>query len=203
NKAFSVPRLIELLGRILVLLIYDANVQMREVQTIITHTDYNQMTYDNDIAVLELTKPLVFSNYIHPVCLPASSHAFPAGMPCWVTGWGSLREGGRVSRILQKAEVKIINDTVCDMINEGQVTSRMLCSGFLSGGVDACQGDSGGPLVCLSEANTWFQCGIVSWGEGCARRNKPGVYTRLTKFRDWIHKQTGPQDSRYLPNIPL
>ncbi|KAK1786331.1 hypothetical protein P4O66_018035, partial [Electrophorus voltai] len=51
----------------------------------------------------------------------------------------TLVASGRVSRILQKAEVKIINDTVCDMINEGQVTSRMLCSGFLSGGVDACQ----------------------------------------------------------------
>ncbi|XP_017574827.1 suppressor of tumorigenicity 14 protein homolog [Pygocentrus nattereri] len=169
----------------------DSNVQMREVKTIITHQDYNQMTQDNDIALLELKEPLVFSNTIHPVCLPASSHVFPAGMPCWVTGWGALREGGRVSRVLQKAEVKIINDTVCDEVTEGQVTSRMLCSGFLAGGVDACQGDSGGPLVCLSEANIWFQCGIVSWGEGCARRNKPGVYTRLTKFRDWIRKHSG------------
>uniref|UniRef100_W5KUB8 ST14 transmembrane serine protease matriptase n=1 Tax=Astyanax mexicanus TaxID=7994 RepID=W5KUB8_ASTMX len=169
----------------------DSNVQVREVQTIITHQDYNQLTQDNDIALLELKEPLVFSNTIHPICLPASSHVFPAGMPCWVTGWGALREGGRASRVLQKAEVKIINDTVCDDVTEGQVTSRMLCSGFLAGGVDACQGDSGGPLVCLSEANIWFQCGIVSWGEGCARRNKPGVYTRLTKFRYWIRQHSG------------
>lgn len=41
--------------------------------------------------------------------------------------------------VLQKAQVKIINDTVCDEITEGQVTSRMLCSGYLTGGVDACQ----------------------------------------------------------------
>lgn len=169
----------------------DSNVQVKEVKTIITHQDYNQLTQDNDIALLELKEPLVFSNTIHPVCLPASSHVFPPGMPCWVTGWGALREGGRASRVLQKAEVKIINDTVCDDVTEGQVTSRMLCSGFLAGGVDACQGDSGGPLVCLSEANIWFQCGIVSWGEGCARRNKPGVYTRLTKFRDWIRQHSG------------
>ncbi|XP_046718180.1 suppressor of tumorigenicity 14 protein homolog isoform X1 [Silurus meridionalis] len=169
----------------------EKSVQIRGVKNIITHTDYNQMTYDNDIALLELTEPLVFSSTVHPVCLPSNSHVFPPGMPCWVTGWGALREGGNTATLLQKAEVKIINDTVCDTVTEGQVTSRMLCSGFLSGGVDACQGDSGGPLVCLSEANIWFQCGIVSWGEGCARRNKPGVYTRLTKFRQWIRKHAG------------
>lgn len=72
----------------------DKDVQMREVKTIITHEDYNQMTYDNDIAVLELKEPLVFSSTVHPVCLPSSSHVFPPGMPCWVTGWGTLREGG-------------------------------------------------------------------------------------------------------------
>lgn len=41
--------------------------------------------------------------------------------------------------MLQKASVKIINDTVCNEVTEGQLTSRMLCSGFLLGGVDACQ----------------------------------------------------------------
>uniref|UniRef100_A0A8C7CES6 ST14 transmembrane serine protease matriptase n=1 Tax=Oncorhynchus kisutch TaxID=8019 RepID=A0A8C7CES6_ONCKI len=166
-------------------------VQRSSVKTIITHPDYNQMTYDYDIALLELSQPLEFTNTIHPICLPARSHLFPAGMSCWVTGWGTLREGGSIARLLQKAEVKIINDTVCNVVTEGQVTSRMLCSGFLSGGVDACQGDSGGPLVCFEESGMWFQAGIVSWGEGCARRNKPGVYSRVTKLRDWIRKNTG------------
>ncbi|XP_030641168.1 suppressor of tumorigenicity 14 protein homolog [Chanos chanos] len=165
------------------------NVQRRAVKKIIAHPNYNQMTFDYDIALLELSEPLQFNNLASPVCLPASSHVFPAGMPCWVTGWGTLREGGRLAQVLQKAQVKIINDTVCNVVTEGQVTSRMLCSGFLAGGVDACQGDSGGPLVCQSEANKWFQAGIVSWGEGCARRNKPGVYTRVTKMREWIDNQ--------------
>ncbi|MBN3295596.1 ST14 protein, partial [Amia calva] len=166
-------------------------VQVRKVKRVLPHPSYNPMTYDYDIALLELAVPLEFSNTIHPICLPAATHVFPAGMSCWVTGWGTLREGGSVSRLLQKAEVKIINDTVCDVVTEGQVSSRMMCSGFLAGGVDACQGDSGGPLVCREESGTWFQSGIVSWGEGCARRNKPGVYSRVTKLRNWITEITG------------
>ncbi|TNN02445.1 hypothetical protein fugu_009932 [Takifugu bimaculatus] len=166
-------------------------VEQRSVKRIISHPDYNQMTYDYDVALLELSEPLEFTNTIQPICLPDSSHMFPAGMFCWVTGWGAMREGGQKAQLLQKASVKIINDTVCNVVTEGQVTSRMLCSGFLSGGVDACQGDSGGPLVCFEESGKWFQAGIVSWGEGCARRNKPGVYTRVTKLRKWIKDQTG------------
>ncbi|KAG1951968.1 suppressor of tumorigenicity 14 protein homolog isoform X1 [Pimephales promelas] len=170
--------------------IQDASVQQRTIKTIITHPSYNEMTYDYDISLLELSQPLNFSNTVHPICLPASTHVFSAGSSCFVTGWGALREGGIAATILQKAEVKVINDTVCNMVTEGQVTSRMMCSGYLTGGVDACQGDSGGPLVCRSDVGKWFQAGIVSWGEGCARRNKPGVYTRVTKLRDWIREIT-------------
>ncbi|XP_015232336.1 PREDICTED: suppressor of tumorigenicity 14 protein homolog [Cyprinodon variegatus] len=164
--------------------------QMRKLKRIIIHEFYNSMTFDYDIALLELNEPLEFSNTIQPICLPSSSHVFPPGMSCWITGWGAAREGGGVQIVLQKASVKIINDNICNEVLGGRLTSRMFCSGFLAGGVDACQGDSGGPLVCFEESGKWFQAGIVSWGVGCARRDKPGVYSRVTKLRDWIKRET-------------
>lgn len=72
---------------------YD-DVQRRSVKKIISHPDYNRMNFDYDIALLELTEPLEFINTIQPICLPSTSHVFPAGMACWVTGWGTVREGG-------------------------------------------------------------------------------------------------------------
>ena len=51
------------------------------------------------------------------------------------------------------------------------------------------QGDSGGPFVCedsISRTPRWRLCGIVSWGTGCALAQKPGVYTKVSDFREWI-----------------
>lgn len=52
------------------------------------------------------------------------------------------------------------------------------------------QGDSGGPLVISHNRNIWYVVGIVSWGIGCAKENKPGVYTKVTHYRDWIKSKT-------------
>lgn len=48
-------------------------------------------------------------------------------------------DSGFAATVLQKAQVRIINHSVCDKLMGGQLTSRMLCAGVLSGGVDACQ----------------------------------------------------------------
>uniref|UniRef100_A0AAX7VL81 Matriptase n=1 Tax=Astatotilapia calliptera TaxID=8154 RepID=A0AAX7VL81_ASTCA len=168
----------------------ESPVQKRNLKQVIPHPNYNHYTFDNDIALMELDSPVTYSDYIKPICLPAAQHEFPPGQDVWITGWGATREGGSAAVVLQKASVRIINQAVCDDLMGGQITSRMFCAGVLSGGVDACQGDSGGPLSCPS-GNRMFLAGVVSWGDGCARRNKPGIYTTVTKFRGWIKEKTG------------
>ncbi|XP_028430206.1 ST14 transmembrane serine protease matriptase a isoform X2 [Perca flavescens] len=162
----------------------------RNLKQIIPHPNYNKFTFDNDIALMELDIPVTYSDYIKPICLPAPQHDFPVGSTVWITGWGATREGGFAAKVLQKAQVRIINQTVCNSLMGGEITSRMLCAGVLSGGVDACQGDSGGPLSSPS-GRGMFLAGVVSWGDGCARRNKPGIYTAVTKFRGFIKEKTG------------
>ncbi|XP_030008970.1 ST14 transmembrane serine protease matriptase a isoform X1 [Sphaeramia orbicularis] len=168
----------------------ESMVVKRNLKQIIPHPYYNAYTYDNDIALMELDSPVTYSDYIRPICLPSPQHDFPAGHTVWITGWGATREGGFAATVLQKAQVRIINYNTCNKLMNSQLTSRMMCAGILQGGVDACQGDSGGPLS--SPAGTrMFLAGVVSWGDGCARRNKPGIYTTVTKYRGWIQQHTG------------
>uniref|UniRef100_A0A3Q3FML6 Peptidase S1 domain-containing protein n=1 Tax=Labrus bergylta TaxID=56723 RepID=A0A3Q3FML6_9LABR len=169
---------------------------------IIAHPDYNFLTYDNDIALMELDSNVTLNQNIWPICLPSPTYDFPAGLAAWITGWGATREGGLAAKILQKAEVRIINSTVCKSLMKDDVTDRMLCAGLLKGGVDACQGDSGGPLSVTGPSGRVFIAGVVSWGDGCARRNKPGVYTRVTKYRNWIKEKSGVAARRGLLSRP-
>ncbi|XP_019139510.2 transmembrane protease serine 7-like [Corvus cornix cornix] len=163
-------------------------VAMRSIKRIIVHPQYDQSISDYDIALLEMETPVLFSELVQPICLPSTSRVFLYGTVCYVTGWGAIKENSHLAKTLQEARVRMINQSVCNKLYDDLITSRMLCAGNLNGGVDACQGDSGGPLACTGKGNRWYLAGIVSWGEGCARRNRPGVYTKVTALYDWIRQ---------------
>ncbi|XP_073459198.1 transmembrane protease serine 5 [Aquarana catesbeiana] len=159
------------------------------VEKIIYHQKYDDRSHDYDIALMKLDKPLNYSDSIRPVCLPQYDQDLAAGSECWVSGWGHTHpDNTHMPRILKEALVPLINTKKCNSscIYNGDITPRMLCAGYLDGKVDACQGDSGGPLVCQTDY-TWRLIGVVSWGMGCAEPNRPGVYTKISSFLDWIH----------------
>ncbi|XP_047665578.1 transmembrane protease serine 4b isoform X2 [Tachysurus fulvidraco] len=157
------------------------------VENIVLNQAYNNVTHDYDIAMVRLTYDVLPGASIHPVCLPPYQLSIMVGDDLFVTGWGVLHEDGQLSDVLQKATVPLIDTSVCSSasIYGSAVTPRMLCAGFLKGGVDSCQGDSGGPLVFLS--SRWHLVGVVSWGSGCARKGLPGVYTDVRQLLNWIY----------------
>ncbi|XP_035696223.1 trypsin-2-like [Branchiostoma floridae] len=168
-------------------------------RTIITRRVFIHPSYGfgYDAALLQLKKRVRFSQYIRPVCLPGSSStAPPPGTVCSITGWGTTSEGASsLPDHLQEADVPIVSDSDCSGAYAPwfDLTSE-ICAGYMAGGIDSCQGDSGGPLVCESAAGTYFLHGLTSWGYGCARPDKPGVYARVTAFVDWI--RTTIRDNR-------
>ncbi|XP_019603603.2 transmembrane protease serine 11C [Rhinolophus sinicus] len=174
------------------LLLSDPQTQ-RSIKNIIIHEDYHYPAHDNDIAVVNLSSPVLYTNNIRRACLPEATYTFLPNSDVVVTGWGTLTPDGTNPNILQKGTVKIIDNNTCNReeVYSGVIKPGMLCAGFLEGRVDACQGDSGGPLVSADHRGTWFLAGIVSWGDKCALPNKPGVYTRVTYYRDWIKSKTG------------
>ncbi|XP_058041189.1 transmembrane protease serine 7 [Ahaetulla prasina] len=166
------------------------------LKRIIVHEYYNSQNYDYDIALLQLSTPWLETMRwsVGPICIPPTMHNVHTGEKCWVTGWGQKQEtNDDTPAILQKAEVEIVDQTVCHS-TYGLITNRMLCAGIMSGKRDSCKGDSGGPLSCRNKGDgKWFLMGIVSWGYGCGRPNFPGVYTRVSKFATWIQK--------YMPSV--
>lgn len=159
-----------------------------DVDEILIHKKYMADTYNNDIALIKLSKPITFTRFILPACLPENDFAERVLMrqeEGMVSGFGRVREGGLQSTILQKLTVPYIDRGKCIESSNFQISNHMFCAGYDQEEKDACQGDSGGPHVTRYK-NTWFVTGVVSWGEGCARKGKYGVYTQVSKYIRWI-----------------
>lgn len=167
--------------------------QVVPVAEIIIHPNWNRPTFENDIALLRLgTSPIE----PHPVrMLPksASAELFGPGILAFVAGWGLTAENGAPSDVLRHVGVAVVSNETCNgpLSYAGQILGTMVCAGFAAGDKDSCQGDSGGPLMVFDRKGGYFLAGIVSWGDGCAREDKYGVYTRVAEYSSWISQKTG------------
>ncbi|KAG5276903.1 hypothetical protein AALO_G00111090 [Alosa alosa] len=159
------------------------------VHRVLIHPGYhdNGDVLYNDIALVQLKKSVVTSKLVEPVALPTCQDFFNTSSECWVTGWGKVAEnkplGGR--KTLQQVNLPLLDKDTCKKAYPSTNDEQHLCAGYMQGGKDSCKGDSGGPLVCKS-GKKFVQVGVVSFGRGCARRDYPGVYTRVISYKKFI-----------------
>lgn len=167
-----------------------------KVKRAIKHPKYNSWTNSNDFALVELESEIDFST-THVKVLKLADADFAAdghqdpGLDSTVYGWGNTREGqSNWSKGLNKVVVPIVSNEVANAKEayNGQLDETMIAAGYASGGKDSCQGDSGGPMVVFDHQNEPVQVGVVSWGEGCARANKYGVYGKVSTAYEWIQE---------------
>ena len=170
--------------------------QDSKVKSIVIHEQFNAKTLWNDVALLFLEKPFLISTNINTICLPPQNQRFD-NTRCIVTGWGKNNTGkaGKLQAILNYVEVPIVSHRQCqesldsteELSNNFRLHESFICAGREKG-KDSCQGDGGSPLICpiSNKEGYYYQAGIVSWGIGCGIEGLPGIYTKVSKFRNWI-----------------
>ncbi|XP_076025192.1 coagulation factor VII [Genypterus blacodes] len=166
----------------------DPGEQIRKVQKVVFHPHFHAFTFDSDIALLYLAKPVAWSPTVIAACLPdahLAKYLLKEDNRGMVTGWGAMQYLGHSSRFLRKVVLPVVKQRDCMSSTDQVITDNMFCAGYLEASIDACSGDSGGPFV-VNYRGTWFLTGVVSWGERCAAKGKYGVYTRLGNYLGWI-----------------
>nr|ACO11732.1 Trypsin-1 [Caligus rogercresseyi] len=144
------------------------------------HPNYIHKEASYDVCVLHLASPLEFNDKVKPVKMPEQGQEFEG--KAVISGWGTTSSGGFSAKVLRWANVEIVPQDKCVEAYrpDAKVDETMICAA--APGKDSCQGDSGGPMVCEGDV----QCGVVSWGFGCALARYPGVYSKLSETIDWI-----------------
>merc|ERR1719211_707461 len=166
------------------------------ISQVISNNDlpYDSQTTNNDWVIAKLSSPLTLNSDVQAACLPSSSSYFSTSFSeerCFTSGWGTLSSGGSATNTLQWVRVPAISNSACNSAYGGSITDSMICAGYPGvGEKDACQGDSGGPFVC-NDGGKAVIAGVVSWGNGCALPDYPGVYARTTHVLDWIKENMG------------
>jgi secreted trypsin-like serine protease len=127
----------------------------------------------NDVTLLQLDRP----SAVPPVLIAA-------------VGERGIWAPGKLAAIpdtMQQAKVPIRSDADCaaaypNGLGGGSYDAKtMLCAGYPQGGTDTCQGDSGGPLLAKALDGSLRLVGATSFGDGCGRPGRPGVYARVAE----------------------
>ncbi|XP_047986548.1 vitamin K-dependent protein C isoform X2 [Leguminivora glycinivorella] len=160
--------------------------EMRVTEAVI-HPLYDPDTVVNDVAMLRLPGPARLDMGHGIACLPGEQQTLAPHTSCVILGWGKKRSTDvHGTRILHEAQVSTIQQGVCRRSYwQYAITDNMVCAG--RGRRDSCAGDSGGPLLCRGQDARYYLQGITSFGDGCGKRGKYGIYTRTAGYVAWIN----------------
>jgi trypsin len=166
----------------------------RNVSSRIVHPNFKSSTFENDIALLKLSQAVnnvatapLNTDYGFPSVIPLADANSSVTPNTRIAGWGTTSEKGEPVDTLREAAIPALTNASCATVFQGYlpVYDNEICAGYESGGVNACYGDSGGPLI-ISFGDSLL-AGIASWGKGCARKDLPTIYTRVSSHLDWIN----------------
>lgn len=164
--------------------------QIRSVEDIIPLPSFVTPEQGKDVSLLRLSSDLTFNGNVQPIALVSAADATAgltnAGVVATVSGWGTLSSGGSSPDALRKVDVPIVSQAAASAAYPPGVTADQIGAGDLvNGGEDSCQGDSGGPLV-VTKGTAKILAGVVSYGEGCALAQFPGMYARVSALEGFI-----------------
>lgn len=161
--------------------------EVHKVVKVTTHPEFvnTWSEISHDYAVIELETESAFAP-VSMVGFGEDPFSVSADGNSTTLGWGTLREGGSLATTLMEVTIPLVTTEECLVAYPGDINDSMICAGLKEGGKDSCQGDSGGPLVVNNADNVEVLVGVVSWGIGCARPNKYGVYAHVAFARDWV-----------------
>tara|TARA_Y100001956_G_scaffold82663_1_gene104618 strand:- start:674 stop:2191 length:1518 start_codon:yes stop_codon:yes gene_type:complete len=161
------------------------------VSQIHIHPQYNSRNLSHDIALLKLSSIPSGVTTVE-IAEGSLSQYVITGDLLTVAGLGRTTEGGSSPSVLQEVDVPLVSDSTCRQAGGTYATvgDVSFCAGVPQGGIDSCQGDSGGPIV-INRSGTITQLGIVSWGIGCARPGKYGVYSDIAALRSFVDSVKG------------
>lgn len=188
----------------------DGTEQARKVTQLIFPDKYIRGKIDHDIVLLRLHQPVAFTDHVVPLCLPErvfSENVLSRIRFSRVSGWGQLLDRGATALELMAIQVPRLMTQDClekSQHNPGTpaITENMFCAGYVDGSKDACKGDSGGPHATHYQG-TWYLTGVVSWGEGCAAVGHFGVYTRVSRYTEWLIKVMNSKTRLGVMRAPL
>ncbi|XP_039311110.1 transmembrane protease serine 9 [Solenopsis invicta] len=178
--------------------IRESSEQAVDVKQGIVHEQYQGGVGPYDIALLELASPIKLNDRVQPIALPEAESDPANGSEGWLCGWGSTSTTNWpvYPDKLQHVQVEYVDRPTCHdaverLTGSSPVHETNVCTGPMTGGISACSGDSGGPLI-TRDGQKAVLTGIVSWGiVPCGSKGAPSVYTRVSKFNDWIAQKTG------------